>query len=431
MIFPRNLRISLDSQTKIKFVFIKLFVSSTHFLRGFVFMSFLSFHDLGIITLVRTVMGLFPMLQVGMLNGGFRIFSVDNPDKWKVKDTIYSYFAIIGIILLLGLIVAYMLNKLDHFELIYAITALFIGILHVLNIWNRNMLVAQKRFKHINMYELYSNLLSLGLLFTVYFWGVYGALIVIYSQELLFYFFVVSKNRKYLPDRFFFRFKVMKWILTFGFFPFLAGIVMNLNQQVETWSIVSFLTTEDLGKFYLARLYISLFLITPVAVSRLFFPESMQAFSKGNFDKVRNIMKKYFLVNLVYGIVAAGLTMFFISTFVELVIPKHLIGVPYVYLILPGLLVYTVLQPINIVFNGAVKLIPFLWASGLAVFTSSIVLLLTGFLGDLSLEIAAISKSILFLLNGCIIFGIYLVKKDSLWKVNSKLEKLSNSKYEQ
>jgi O-antigen/teichoic acid export membrane protein len=396
----------------------------SRFVRGFVFMRFLSLSDLGIITLVGAIMGLFVMFQLGFLNGGYRIFSVNNPDRWKVNDLIYSYFFFLGVLFLLGIFIAFSLSRINVIELFYALPAILFGLLLVFNNWNRNILTAQQRFEEINRIEIYSTIISFTLLVSVFLLGIYGALIVIFSKELFFYVLTIAKNRNFLPRYFSLKFNEIKWVLSFGFLPYLAGVVATMNLQVETWSIAGFLSMEVLGEYYLPKLYIQLFLIVPVSISQLFFPESMQAFVKGNFSRVKKILSNYFLFNSLFCLFSVALTWLFIDVVIEFTIPKHIIGIKYIWLILPGLIFYVLLQPIDLIFNGAVKLLPFLWASGIALLITIITLPTLGYIGKLSLDYASIIKSISYFVTSAILFGIFITKRSSLWMVNKQMEKL-------
>ena len=268
-------------KSKISYVLITVIISLLRFVRGFVFMKLLSLSELGIITLVSTIMGLFVILQIGFLNGGYRIFSVNNPNKWKVNDTIYSYFFILEGIIFIGILISFLFNQINIEELFLGILAAFFGLILILNNWNRNILIAQHKLKEINKLELIATIISFLFLILVFWFGLIGALIVIFSRELIFYILTVARNKNYLPQKFSFNFPEAKWILSFGFLPFIAGTILQMNIQVETWSIASFLSTEELGKFYLPQLYITLFLIVPQAINKLYFPRVMQEFVLG------------------------------------------------------------------------------------------------------------------------------------------------------
>lgn len=423
-LYKKILSLLKSDNSKISYVVIRLFISMIRFVRGFVFMKFLSLSELGIITLVMAVMGIFRLLQIGLLNGGYRIFSVDNPNKWRVNDTIYSYFSIVGIIISVGISIAYLLDFLTATELFFSFSATVFGFLLVLNNWNRNILIAHQKLKEINRIEITATILSLLMLFSVYYLKVYGALIVIFSRELIFYTLTIIKNKNYLPQQFTFQIKEVKWILSFGFLPFLAGMVTNMNLQVETWSIASFLSTEALGSFYLPKLYISLFMIIPLAISKLFFPETMRAFVKGDFKTVKNIIKKYFLINIGFSIFAVIATWLFLEMIIGMAIPKHLIGIKYVWLVLPGLVFYVIFQPVNLIFNAAVKLYPFLWASGAALALTVLTVPIVGLFGELTLNFVAIIKCLSYIITSSVLLTIFISLRKKIWKVNRSLEEM-------
>jgi len=396
----------------------------SRFVRGFVFMRYLNLSDLGVVTLVSTIMGLFTMLQIGLLNGGYRIFSVDNPNKWKVNDTIYSYFFSLEIIIVFGTFLTFLLDKITANQLIFALLAAFFGLILVLNNWNRNMLIAQQKLKEVNRLEFIATFLSFILLFTVIYIKIYGALLVIFSREFIFYILTITRNKTFLPRQFSFTLREIKWILSFGFLPFLSGVLIQMSMQVETWSIFSFLSTEALGKFYLPKLYISLFMIIPVAVGKLYFPETMKAFVKGNFYKVKKTIISFVVINAGFCVFAVILTLLLLDFVIGFIIPKHLVGIPYIWIILPGLIISTLVQPISLIFYAAVKLYPFLWSSGAAlVFTASSLSIL-GIMGVFTLDYVAIVKSLSYIIISFVLLIIFLSNRNSVWKVNISKEKM-------
>ena len=68
-----------ENKDKLSFILINILSSLLKFVRSFVFMKFLNFHDLGLITIISTIMALFGMFQLGLLNGGYRIYSLKKP----------------------------------------------------------------------------------------------------------------------------------------------------------------------------------------------------------------------------------------------------------------------------------------------------------------------------------------------------------------
>jgi O-antigen/teichoic acid export membrane protein len=361
-------------------------------------------------------MGLFSMLQLGFLNGGYRIFSENHKDSWVVNDIVYSYFLIIESIVIFGIFLMHFWGSLNNTNALFAILASFFGILLVLNNWIRNILIAEKKLLEVNKLNLTSTLFSFIFLTTVPFWGLYGALLVTFSVELIFFTLAIFRSKYLLPRKFNFQWKQYKWVLSFGFLPFLAGVISTYNAQVETWSIASFISTEALGAFYLPTLYISLFLLIPSAVSQLFYPDAIKSYTETNYKRVKKILKIYFLINLALSILIVFITLAFIELIIGHFVPKHLVGIPYVWLILPGLIIYTIKAPVDLIFYAANMLGPFLWTSIIGVAFTTIGLLTAGFLGSLSLSYVATIKSLFYIVTSLCIIPFYVYKRESIWK---------------
>jgi len=81
-----------ENKDKLNFILINILTSFLKFVRSFVFMKFLNFSDLGMITIISTIMSLFGMFQFGLLNGGYRIFSLRKP---KEEEDIIADYTII------------------------------------------------------------------------------------------------------------------------------------------------------------------------------------------------------------------------------------------------------------------------------------------------------------------------------------------------
>jgi O-antigen/teichoic acid export membrane protein len=410
-----SLKTLASNKTSLIYVFITLGTTGMRFVKGFVLMRYLSLNDLGIITLVSATMGLFSMLQLGLLNGGYRIISESIQKRKIVTNIIYTYFLILEVIIILTIIALYLANFLSKTQLLYSFLASFFGILLVMNNWIRNILIAQKRVSEVNKLEVSSTTISLLFLFTVPLWGLYGALCVTFSIEFLFYLFAIYRNRDYLPSKLNFQLKEYKWILSFGFLPFLAGIISSYNMQVETWSIAAFLTTEALGAFYLPKLYIQLFLLIPNAINKLFFPGAIKAYTDRSVGQLKRIIRNYILINTAVSIIMLIITILLIKVVISFFIPIHIIGIHYVWMILPGLMVYTLLLPINLLFYASVILKPFLWTSIIGVIFTTLSLLLAGFLGYLTLDYIAIIKGLFYVTVSLSMFSFYLRKRRLIW----------------
>jgi O-antigen/teichoic acid export membrane protein len=386
-------------------------------------MKLLDFKELGVITIILTIIGFLGMFQIGFLNGGYRILSVNkrtNISK-EVNNIIYTYFLILFIIITITvLILKYYYISLE-ISYLFIMFAIFFGLITLINNWIRNILSAYMNFKELNILEITSVSISLFILFTVPTLGLKGAILTILSQPAFFFIFALVKYNYVRPSKLFFNLKKIKWILTFGFIPFLSGIFLQINNQIEKWSIVYFLNTESLGKFYLPAIYFTLFMLIPLSVSKLFFPPAMRKYVNNDYKQYKKIIRYYFYFQLIYIISTFVITFFFLKPVVAYVFPEHLIAVKFVWKIFPGLVAMLILHPLSLVFYASVKLKPMLWAY----LTSSIIMFLLIITGNkifgFSLSLIAYIKSIIAIYITLFLYSFYFIKKNYFWEINKHI----------
>lgn len=357
---PEYYKTVKHQQDKVNFLLLNIVVWALRFVKSFIFMRFLDFEELGIITVITTALGFIGMLQFGLLNGGYRIYAArKSKDEEKgVNNLIYSYLFMLFAVFLLLLASLQIVNYDFGYSYLLVYTSLILGMFTLSNNWIGNILSAQMRFKELNRLELVSSFISIIFLFVIPFWGLYGALLVTFSQPLIYGFYAFIKFKDVRPSEFRFDIKLTRWILSFGFIPFLSGIFVVLQAQIERWSVVYFLDISSLGKFYLPTFYITLFTLIPLAVSRLFFPKIILEYSNFDFVKVRLIVKKYFIFLILYSVISAVVTILFIEPIVSIVFPKHLFAIKYVWYIFPGILCSIFVLPFDALFNASVYLKP-------------------------------------------------------------------------
>lgn len=389
-----------------------LTTTGIRFIKGFVVMKYLNLTDLGIITLIAATMGLFSFFQIGFLNGGYRIYCEEHKDKIHVNEIIYTYLFFIEVLIIVGILFFFSLERLSGIELFYAITASFMGMILVFNNWVRNILIAERRVTEVNKLEVSSTLISLSFLFTVPIWGVYGAILVTFSIEIFFYVFAIIRNPYLLPKRLNFEIAKYRWVLSFGFLPFISGIILSLSTQIETWSIAGFISTQALGAFYLPRLYVQLFQLVPGAVAKLFTPPVVKSYANSDYAKMKQNLKYYFLVNAFTCLLSVLITYLFLDFVIETFVPLHKVGISLVWIIIPGLIIYTLLQPFDLILYAAVVLKPFLWVSLISVSIVAILLVGSGFFKLISLEFVAMVKVVFFIVYSMgILFYCFYFKK--------------------
>ena len=84
----------------ISFIIINILVAFLGFVRSFVFMKFLDFKELGLITLIQTGAMLIGFFQIGLINGGYRILALQKTElSEETNNVIFSYFSLLSIFL--------------------------------------------------------------------------------------------------------------------------------------------------------------------------------------------------------------------------------------------------------------------------------------------------------------------------------------------
>ena len=79
------------------YVLINIYVSAMGFIRSIVFMKNLNMSDLGIISLVQTVMLFLGLFQIGLLNGGYRIFALNKTEQQtEINNLLFSYIILLS-----------------------------------------------------------------------------------------------------------------------------------------------------------------------------------------------------------------------------------------------------------------------------------------------------------------------------------------------
>ena len=185
--------------------------------------------------------------------------------------------------------------------------------------------------------------------------------------------------------------------------------------QAERWSINGVLGVEALGSFYLVFLYVSLFQLVPNSVNSIFFPKGVKSYAEKRYDEFRRLLKYYFLVLVGYFVLISIVTAFFLKPVVGLLFPTHLVGVPFVYIILPGLIMSTLIQPIGLILNSAVILRPMLVVDVTNFLISVVLIIVMIPMGIFALENVAAVRAVsgIYILIAYII--VYFHIKDRLF----------------
>ncbi len=398
------------------FVIVNIGLSAFSFLRSFVFMRELNLRELGIISLVQTIFMFIGLLQIGLLNGGYRIVSLGKvEDIENTNNTIYSYIALL---LPLGILFCFLsswFNWIKDLSLPVLLVSVVFGIFTLLNNWYQNMLIGEQKLEEVNISNIASYLLSACMLPFAFMYGFWGAMCVIMVQPLVFVGMGMVRNPELRPTKFYFDLKYIRYILSFGFIPFLAGFFSLLYLQIERWSINGVLGVEALGSFYLVFLYVSLYQLVPTSINSIYFPKGVKSYSDKKYDDFKRILKLYYLTLFGYAALMIFITYLFLEPAIAFIFPNHLIGVPFVYIVLPGLVMKSFSDPISLVLNSSVILKPMLFASSSNLLLNVIIIITLIITGLFSLENIAILRTVSGAYSLIILIIIYIIIRKRLY----------------
>ena len=406
----REVALQLLRSSSFIFIAINILVAFLGFVRSFAFMKFFDFKELGIITLVSTAAALIGFFQIGLINGGYRIIALQDKDlRIKTNNVVFSFFGVLLIALFLGSIVGYFIGLFPNVLILIVVNLLGIGML--VNNWLTNTLIGGSEFKRLNIANASSALASLLCLVLAYYFGLYGALISLVIQPLLFVLLVFTTDHKELPTKFDFDLKHIKYILSFGFIPFVSGIFFMLYQQIERWGVNLFLGPEALGKMYLVFLMTTLFLLIPTSINSLFFPRSVKLFSDGENMLLKKLINQYFLILILYCSICIILTVLIFPSLIEFVFPNHYLYINLVFILLPGLVFRCLCDPIGLLLNSMVKLKPILYSDIISTVFYCLMIAVLSIMNVFSLENIVICYVLYSLVKLIYLFVAFLAVK--------------------
>ena len=410
--------ISLISQkiksSSLNYVLINILVAFVGFIKSFFFIRILSFEELGILTLVQTGVMLVGFSQIGLINGGYRIISLKKTSiSEETNNVIYTYILIITLLFFLALIFIEIFFDLEFYELV--ILVCFFGLTTLIFNWVKNTLIANKSYGVLNFSNFLSSVLSLALMPLAYYFGVVGAVLVLFSYPLFFIILIFIKSPNLLPNKIEISLIKLKKILHFGFLPYLSGLLFLLYMQVERWSISFFLGPESLGKLYLVFIFSSVWILIPKSINDLYFPNAVLSFENNDYDRFVKILKINFVFIISYTLIFSLLTIFLFKYFVMFFFENHVQNLVYLYSFLPALFFRILCDPLSLFFNSVVELKPFVISDLSSLIFYIAIVLFFGLSFDYNLEISIILINLYFLIR--LIILIYYFKKSKFYYV--------------
>lgn len=396
---------------KLVFIFLNIAISCLGFFRSVVFLKYMAFYELGMVSVFQTLILLIGLSQIGILNGAYRAYSGSKKYYRKaINNFTFSFFLLLTTLAFV-ILFAYSLFSFSKEALIFFLGTVA-GIFSLITNYINNALLADSKIKEVNIINIVSNLLGFASLVLIAYHPLLGLLSFIIQP---FAFIVISfiLDRSLIPRKMHFSVNIFQLLLQLGFIPYLTSLFVYLNLQLERWSIVYFLGVEKFGHFYLAVAYASLFALFPNSINSLYFPRMVRAHSEGKPEEFNKLLKQYSYILFIYCILAAIATLWLSPLVIGMFFPQHQENLKYVYFILPGLMAITITNPYIVYFNASLNLRPLLFAYGASSIIITIAIMILYISDNISLENIAIADSIGNISICLLALILYFIKKST------------------
>jgi O-antigen/teichoic acid export membrane protein len=397
---------------KINFILINIFSSGIEFSRSILFLKYMPDSHLGQILLFQAIVAMLGLTQIGLFNGGLRIFSIDS-DNYLYKTVNNNNVSFIVYVISSLIIFALIGHCFFEYDIVISILAILCGGFALLQNWFTNLLIARKKLTAINKYHLISAMVSAALAFSIFQIGIIGALISIASSYIIFVSVFLIEQKEYFPTKWLkMDFNVVKKTLFYGFIPYLSGIAVILNNQIDRFFISKYISLEALGQFYLAIAFITVFNLFPNNLNSLFSPSAINNYACHKLKETIRATKQYFLILLLYSVSAYVCVILFGETVISLVFPDKIEQLKYLFIILPGIVALALSKPFSFILYVALNLKSILWSNIFSLVTYISILISLLLLNQFTLDNIAWGKSV----QGFIVFVFLVFSVVFSWK---------------
>lgn len=364
------------------------------FVRSYVTMKYLGFYEVGLIAMVMSTIEFVSMFQFGLLNGGFRMYFVNSSSvNGKINSILFTYFGFLFSTFFITFSIFFLLKGEINLKVGMIILGILVGVISLTKNWLTNLLIGGQQYSLLNRINIFSTVFSFFFIFLVPFYGLLGSVLLISTQPIIFCIYVLIVAPNLRPTKFYFEKKILRKILAFGFIPFLAGILVKIDDQIERWGIINIMGVDSLGKYNLVLIYCSIFMLVPASINPIFFPRAILQFKNSDIKGLKKTILYYTIILAVYIFVAIGGTIIFLPYVINKVLPKYNSGVEYVWYIVPYLVAQTLVMPIDFIYTltAKYKIMFTSYVIGVIIFALLVVYIYS--LANPKLEYFAIAKS--------------------------------------
>jgi O-antigen/teichoic acid export membrane protein len=393
------------------FVVVSVAVNLLFILRSYITMRVLGFAELGLTALLQTIVLLVAALQFGVVNGAYRLACSEPPEvTHRVNNLVYTFTAALAVPAFVAALIAVVWSG-GHQLGWTAVVLLGVatGLFTILRTWITNYMIARVMLPTLNLLNVVSAAVSLAPLALVGFWPLPMCLLAIVLQPVVFVVHALLAQPQLRPTAPEASRPLFRRIMAAGFVVFLTSVFLVANAQIERWSTLTYLGLNGLGHFYLALLFLNLYTLVPTSLDAIYLPKLVQAHTAGDPLRVRADMGRFFRVLLAYSAAVVVAVFGLAPVILGALLPKYLPDLRYVYLLLPGVVLFGLTAPFAMVFNILIRYRFYFIAYGLGTVLTAA--LLGGYVlatGSLSLTALSIIKSVVFVAMGAIILVGYV-----------------------
>ena len=351
-----NIKSLFAYRQKLLYVFINILMAGLGFARSYVTMKYLGFYQVGLVAMLMSVIEFVSMLQMGLLNGGFRMYFVNTRSVNKrINSMLFSYLAILLLVSLSVLAIYVGIKGGINIQLEMIGLGVVVGIFTLAKTWCTNLMIAAQKLGLLNRLNVWSSVLSFCFIFFVPVYGLIGAILLVISQPVIFITSALWLNSELRPAGFFYKKSLLRKLMFFGFIPFLAGILVKVDDQVERWGIINILGLENFGKYNLVLIYCSVFMLVPASINPIFFPRAILQYKENNTVALKKTLTFYIITLFSYTLFVIAATVLLMPYLVNLFLPKYNIGVQYVWYILPYVVAQMLIMPLDFIYTLTAK----------------------------------------------------------------------------
>lgn len=389
---------------RVLFVVVNVAVNALLLVRSYVTMRTLVYSELGLVALLQTIMLLVAALQLGVLNGGYRLVCSESADGANaVNNFVYTFIgALSALLVVVGVCVA-LVSKDFSYSFVIAL-ALSAGVLTIVKNWMTNFLIAKVKLSSLNKINFISALASTLPLAFVRVNPLLVCASSIVVQPLIFVAYGWITHKALRPTGIGWSARIFKQIMAAGFIVFLTSMFLVANSQIERWTIVAYLGMDGLGRFYLALLFLNLYALVPASLDAIFLPRLVRSYVESDGASVRNDMRRFLHALIIYSLVAVGCVFGAAPALLGALLPKYLGDLRYVYLVMPGVVVLALTGPFAIVLNVLIQYRYYFYAYGLGTLaTAGLLGAYIYTMGSIDLTALSIIRSVVSALMGAVI----------------------------